>query len=78
MGQGEILHILEGHKDVALSIMDIASELLGKENIKSIQKGIAQLEKYGEIKSIRVDVKVARRIYGKNLKKGVRVYWVDD
>ena len=78
MAQEDILNILEHSRDVALSIQDMAEKLMGKENLKSIQKAVSRLEKYGEIKSIRVDVKVARRIYGKNLKKGVRVYWVDD
>ena len=75
MSEKDILNVLENNYE-ALSIKEISELLLGKSNIKTIQKAIKQLEKYGEVESVRLDVRVARKIYGNNLKKGIKLFYV--
>jgi len=76
MAEEDIIKILKNCKSEALSVTEIADKLIGKANRQTIAKAIRQLKKFGEIEAIQVDVRVARKIYGKNLKKGLQLFYV--
>jgi len=55
MGQEEVIKVLE--KKQPLSTQEIAQELIGIMNVKSIQRAIHQLIKFNEIKPIKFKTK---------------------
>jgi len=59
-----------------LSTNEIAQKLNGKANKKNIDRAIKQLKEFKEIESISIDVTTARKIYGKNHKKGLQLFFV--
>jgi hypothetical protein len=61
---------------VCLSANEISNQLKDKANKKNIERAISQLQKYKEIESIHIEVETARKIYGKNLKKGLKLFFV--
>lgn len=75
MVQEEVIELLKQCQE-ALSCSEIAEKLIGKANITAVTRAISQLEKYGEVQAIRLEVPVARRIYGKRVKRALRVYCV--
>jgi repressor of nif and glnA expression len=75
MVQDDIVKLLEKCEE-ALSSKEIAEKLIGKANYTAICRAIKKLNKYGEISSIKLDVKVSRRIYGKGIKQPISLFYV--
>ena len=75
MAQEEVLQILKDCQE-ALSCAEITERLLGKANSKAVNRAIKQLSKYGEIQALKLELPVARRIYGKKVKHALRVFCV--
>jgi hypothetical protein len=75
MVQEEVLILLEECQE-ALSCNEICEKLIGKDNVKAITRACSQLEKYGEIQGIQLEIPLARRIFGKKAKHKLKVYCV--
>jgi hypothetical protein len=78
MGEEEIITFLEIHKKEYFSLKEICQALIGKANTKSILRSIKQLNKFKEINSMKIDVNLSRKIYGKNMKRGLTLYYIKD
>ena len=60
---------------VCLSASEISQKLSGTANKKNIERAVSHLKSEGEIESIKIDVKLARKIYGKNMKNGLQLFF---
>ena len=78
MAQEEVIKVLEKSKGEYMSLSEISEALAGVLCDKNVRRAIQQLLKYKEIKSIEVDAKIARKIYKKDIKNKIRLYYVDD
>ena len=73
MVQEEVVDLLETCQE-ALSVAEIVEKLNGKANSVAVARALKQLSKYGEVQAIKLDVRVARRIYGNKAKHKLQVY----
>ena len=78
LSQDNIIKELRKMGEIPLSIDEISQKLIGKANLRSIGKALNQLEKYGEVKCIKIDVRIARKLYGNNHKKGMRMFYIEE
>lgn len=75
MVQEEVIKLLEECQQ-ALSCSEIVERMLGKANSTAITRALKQLSKYGEIQAIKLELPVARRIFGNKAKHKLCVYCV--
>lgn len=76
MAQKEIIEMLEKVGE-AMSLSELIERLDGQMNSSAVTRAISQLTKYGEVQSVEIDVRIARRIYGKKVKNKIKVYFVE-
>lgn len=76
MAQEDIIKLLEKTGE-ALSLSEIAEELKDKMNLSAVTRAISRMTKYGEIESIEIDLRIARRIFGKKVKNKLKMYFID-
>ena len=60
----------------ALSCSEIVEKMLGKANSTAVNRALKQLSKYGEIQAIKLELPVARRIFGNKAKHKLQVYCI--
>jgi len=70
-----VIKLLEECKE-ALSSTEIVAKLMGQANSTAINRALKQLQKYGEIQAIKLELPVARRIFGNKAKHKLCVYCV--
>jgi Fe2+ or Zn2+ uptake regulation protein len=75
MSQEEVVNLLKTCQE-ALSVSEIVEKLNGKANSTAITRALKQLKKYGEIQAIKLELPVARRIFGNKAKHKLQVYCV--
>jgi len=61
---------------ICFSATEISKLLSDKANSKSISRAITRLQKFKEIESIKISVDTAKKIYGKNMKRGMQLFFV--
>lgn len=61
---------------VCFSTREISEILKDTVNRKNIERALSQLRKYKEVEYIEIDVTLARKIYGKKMKRGLPLYFV--
>lgn len=76
MSQQEVIKLLEKYGKEAISIKEMAEELKGKMNLISINRCIKTMYKFGEVDYIELNFKQARKRYGKNIKRKMRIYFI--
>lgn len=62
--------------DAELSVQEIAKHFEGDANLRAVKRAITQMLKYHEIDYVKIDVKTAQEKYGKNIKHGLRLYFI--
>jgi predicted DNA-binding protein YlxM (UPF0122 family) len=78
MSEEEIIEFLESYNGEYFSLGEICNALQSIANDRSIRSAVSRLVKHNEIKFKRIDSKLARKIYGKNIKKGIFLYFIKD
>jgi Fe2+ or Zn2+ uptake regulation protein len=73
--QEEVIRLLEECQE-ALSCSEIVEKMLGKANSTAVNRALKQLSKYGEIQAIKLELPVARRIFGNKAKHKLQVYCI--
>lgn len=61
---------------IGLSVREICNKLEDKANSKTISKTMKKLQKFGEVEYIEISVEKARKIYGNNINKPLKIFFV--
>lgn len=77
MGELEVVLYLEKNKGKYYSLLELAEALRDKCNARNITRAVSKLVEKKEIKARKIDINLARKIYGQNIKRSLNLYYLD-